>query len=96
MTMAQYKGNCTKLKQSLKYCVAEVTAIQNTQGTTAAQKRACVTLIAAIKKAQTAVNKCDATCTCKGTTIAKATTCVNNALKPLNTAITNFDNVMYG
>ncbi len=96
MTMAQYKGNCTKLKQSLKYCVAEVTAIENTQGTTAAQKKACVTLIAALKKAQTAVNACDPKCNCNGKPITTDVNCINNALKPLNTAITNFDNVMNG
>jgi hypothetical protein len=96
MTKSQYVGNCTQLKQSLKYCVAEVTAIENTQGTTAAQKKACVTLIAAIKKAQTGVNACDPKCNCNGKPITTDVNCINKVLNTLNTAINNFDNVMNG
>jgi hypothetical protein len=96
MTLAQYKGNCTQLKQLLKYGIVEVTAVQNTQGTTATQKKACVTLIAALKKAQTAVNTCDPKCNCNGKPITTDVNCINNALKPLDTAITNFNNVMDG
>jgi hypothetical protein len=67
-----------------------VNQIKNGGGCTTAQKNACVTLVAALKKAQAAANKCDPKCTCKGKTPAAGMTCLKNTAKPANAAITKW------
>jgi hypothetical protein len=92
--LAQYKGYCTQLKQDLTNKITEVNQIKNNSGLTAAQKKACDVLIAALKKAQPAVNTCDPNCSCKGKTPDVGMNCLTNALKPAYTALNAFDNAM--
>jgi hypothetical protein len=94
--MAQYKSNCTDLKKSVTQAISEVTAIKGAKGMTTKQKNACTVLVAALKKTQAAINKCDPKCTCKGKTPTTGMNCLKKAVNLCNAAMNAYDNAMSG
>jgi hypothetical protein len=93
--MAQYKVDCP-IEATFERFSRRVGVTEITQGKTSKQKEACANFIAALKKSEAAVNKCDPNCNCKGETVTAAANCINNALKTSENAANAFDNAMNG